>query len=138
MKFLIKAAFWLGIVVLFLPLPERMRNKNEASVSTGDAIAFLSSAVSDIKGFCTRNPDSCVTGAIAVHHFGQKAQYGAQILHAFISEKVDDSKDLKVPKGSRAKESVNQTAKADVPHGTLNADDLAPAYRAPKVSLSQL
>lgn len=134
MKFLIKAVFWLGLVVLLLPLPESESGKKNINVSASDAIAFLSTTVSDVKGFCARNPDSCVTGAVAVQHFGQKARYGAKILHEFISEKVDGAKDLTPPKGSRAKQGVNQVKQADVHHDTLNAEDLEPGYRAPKLA----
>jgi hypothetical protein len=107
-----------------------------------DAIAFLSTAVSDIKGFCTRNPDSCVTGTKAMQHFGEKAEYGAKILHAFISAKMEESKDLSVPKGSLAKPAINQTKQAfpnqtSTNHGTLNSNDLEPAWRAPKSASSQ-
>jgi hypothetical protein len=142
MKFLIKAAFWLGIVVIFLPMPESERSKSSPGVSTVDAIAFLSTAVSDIKGFCSRNPDSCVTGAKAVQHFGEKAEYGAKILHEFISAKMDESKDLSVPKGSLAKPAINQTKQASPNqtssnHGTLNPSDLEPAWHAPKTANSQ-
>jgi hypothetical protein len=139
MKFLIKAAFWLGVVLFFLPVPEAERAKNTAHVSTVDAIAFLSTAYSDIKGFCTRNPDACITGAVAMRHFGEKAQYGSKILHEFISSKLAESKDLSVPKGSAVKANVNQARQApsnqtSSNHGTLNAGDLAPAFRAPKTN----
>ena len=112
MKFLIKAAFWLGIVVFFLPVPASERAKNTQGVSTVDSIAFLSTAYSDIKGFCARNPNACITGAVVVQHFGEKAQYGSKILHEFISNKMAESKDLKVPKGSLAKANINQQKQA--------------------------
>lgn len=137
MKFLIKAIFWLGVVVFFLPVPESERSKDTAHVSTVDAIAFLSTAYSDIKGFCTRNPNACITGSVAMQHFGEKAQYGSKILHEFISTKMAETKDLKPPQGSLAKANVNQQKQAPGNHGTLSATDLAPAYHAPKSTSSQ-
>ncbi len=140
MRFLIKAVFWLGLVICFLPAPD---NAKAPGVSTVDAIAFLSTAVNDIKGFCTRNPDSCVTGAAAMQRFGEKAEYGAKILHEFISAKVDESKDLLPPKGSRTQLSVNQTAQASGNQSvrsagnTLTPQDLMPAFRPPKVAQAQ-
>lgn len=134
MKFLIKAAFWLGVVVLLLPAPQDPQQPADSKVSTADAIAFLSTAVSDIKGFCERNPDSCVTGAAAARQFGVKAQYGAKVLHEFISEKVEKGEDLVLPEGSREKRTVNQTAKVSVNQSTLKAEDMQPAWRDPKKS----
>ena len=134
MKFLIKAAFWLGIVVFFLPVPESERSKNTQYVSSVDAIGFLSTAYSDIKGFCARNPNACVTGNAAVQNWGVKAQYGSKILHEFISNKVADSKDLTPPKGSLAKANVNQQKQVQLNHGTLVETDMAPAFRAPKTN----
>jgi hypothetical protein len=139
MKFLIKAVFWLGVVVFFLPVPDAERSKDTAHVSTVDAIAFLSTAYSDVKGFCARNPNACVTGSIAMQHFGEKAQYGSKILHKFISDKMASSKDLQVPKGSLAKANVNQQKQAPgnqapANHGTLKSEDLAPAFHAPKIN----
>ena len=146
MKFLIKAAFWLSVVVFFLPSPQNAKNANMPGVSTSDAIAFLSSAYSDVKGFCARNPDSCVTGTAAVQSFGVKAEYGAKLLHDFISEKTAQSADLVPPKGSRAikaephQAQINQADEDAVHHGTLNANDLSPQWRgaARKIASSEI
>ena len=132
MRFLIKAAFWLGLVVILLPVPDAERGGASTRVSATDAIAFLGSAVSYIKGFCARNPDSCETGTVAVHQFGEKAQYGAKILHEFIAAKMKDSKDLVPPKGSRAPQQANAPDSGKSPgkvNGTLKAEDRLPQWQ---------
>jgi hypothetical protein len=128
MWFLIKAAFWLSLVVVFLPLPEGARQGDTHLVGASEALGVVSTAIADARGFCTRHPEACATGAQAAHTFGQKAQVGARMLHDFISEKLEESRDLVPPPGSRA-----ATAPAEAPRGTdtLDASDRAPAWRGP-------
>lgn len=71
MMFLIRSAFWLVILVLLLPT-----DKDQQNQIYGTAQA----AVSDVAGFCSRNPQTCATGQDAFAVLVQKAQYGADML----------------------------------------------------------
>lgn len=71
MMFLIRSAFWLFILVLLLPT-----DKDQQNQFYGTAQA----AVSDVAGFCDRNPQTCATGQDAFAVLVQKAQYGANML----------------------------------------------------------
>ena len=71
MMFLIRSAFWLVILVLLLPT-----DKDQQNQIYGTAQA----AVSDVAGFCSRNPQTCATGQDAFTVLVQKAQYGADML----------------------------------------------------------
>lgn len=129
MWFLFKCAFWLSVVVLVLPIPESERRANVAYVSTGEAVSALSAALNDMRGFCARNPEACATGANAVQSFGHKAQAGARMLHDFISERLDDTRHLTPPPGSRAAPAVQPAAQ---PAGNGGADTLSPQDREPE------
>ena len=48
------------------------------------------SAVNDLRTFCDRNPETCVSGQNAVNVLVQKAQYGAQMIMALVDEHSGD------------------------------------------------
>lgn len=126
MWFLLKAAFWLTLVLLVLPIPEEQRRQDVSFVSTGEAVGVLGAALADLRGFCQRNPEACATGATAIQSLGYKAQAGARMLHDFIGAQLD---------GQRAP----ATARPDAPRpatvpgstDTLSERDREPQWRAP-------
>lgn len=135
MGFLIKAAFWLSVVVVLLPAPESSDANGNRMISTTEAVSLLSAALNDARGFCQRNPEACVTGTQAAQTFGQKAQYASRLLHNFISERVDDSRP------NEAAPLPAATAKGRHPSGsvdTLSPSDLEPAWRAPELRQASL
>jgi hypothetical protein len=71
MMFLIKAAFWLTILLLLLPTDGQQQNQ---VYGTAEA------AVKDVASFCERNPETCATGKNAFDVLVQKAQFGARML----------------------------------------------------------
>src|SRR5689334_4601145 len=94
MKFLIKAAFWLSIVVLLLPSGEKRENAAQAGaaattqVSATEAVSAASAAMSDMRHFCSRQPDACAVGSQAAVALGQKAQAGAKMLYEFLNDRL--------------------------------------------------
>ena len=64
MRFLIKVAYWLTIVVLYLPADSAQQNQ-AAQVGPIEALGAAQAAVEDASGFCTRNPDACIVGSQA-------------------------------------------------------------------------
>jgi hypothetical protein len=71
MLFLLRAAFWLMIIVLLLPTDERQRS---------EVYGTAQAAVNDIATFCDRNPETCAKGKDAFGVLVQKAQFGARML----------------------------------------------------------
>ncbi|MFN0262852.1 DUF5330 domain-containing protein [Tepidamorphus sp. 3E244] len=88
MFFLLRCAFWLSLVVLLLPADDG-RNTS-VQVSTGEAFGVARAFVSDVGGFCERNPSACETGESALKNFGSKAQYGAKLVYSYIGEFTGD------------------------------------------------
>src|SRR5262245_55510689 len=86
-RFLLKAAFWLTMVVLFLPAGETTKS-SAPQVGASEAIAAAGAAVSDARQFCSRQPEVCVVGAQAATVLGQKAQNGAKMLYEFLSDRL--------------------------------------------------
>lgn len=95
MGFLIKCAFWLGLVLLFVPMPQQASAPRD--ISAGQAFDALSRAMDDAKGFCGRNPEACATGSAALQTMGERAQYGSRLLADFIAARMDETRSTPTP-----------------------------------------
>jgi hypothetical protein len=88
MFFLLRAAFWLTIVLALLPSGSSQPQAQGAQIDTIDAVVAAGAAVSDMSGFCDRQPEACKVGAQAAVTIGQRAQAGALMVYDFIHERV--------------------------------------------------
>jgi hypothetical protein len=110
MFFLLRVAFWLCVVCVLLPSGTKSTSP-DAQIDASEAVTFASAAVSDVRGFCERQPDACVTGGKVAVALGHKAEAGARTLYEFITKLREKS--------------------AAPDKGTLTPSDIAPAWRAP-------
>jgi len=127
MFFLLRMTFWLGVVLVLLPIgsPQPVP---ESKVSAGEAIEAARAAVTDLQQFCERQPQACAVGSQTATSLGQRAQAGAKILYDFLSEqfgtpqaqpRVTGSIPLPQPKPSPSQ-------------NTLRPADLVPPWRGPQ------
>ena len=121
MKFLLKAAFWLSVVVMLLPSGEK--SAPAPQVGATEAVSAAGAAVSDMRQFCARQPEACAVGSQAATAFGQKAQAGAKMLYEFLNDRVPNE---------TASLGGKPTGAAQRSQHTLTPDDLAPAWRGPE------
>lgn len=84
MMFLLKAAFWVGLVLIILPTGSKT---SAPEVNPADAASAASATVSDLSNFCTRQPNACSTGAQIAAALGERAQAGAAMVYAFLTER---------------------------------------------------
>lgn len=84
MGFLIRAAFWFSLVLLFLPLSTGP--DGESQVSPLQALFAAREAVSDIAGICERKPEVCETGKAAMQTIGVRARESARIAYELLDE----------------------------------------------------
>src|SRR5262249_54029931 len=87
MFFLIRMAFWLGLVLVLLPTGKSTDDDKLPQVSTGDAVSAAAAAVSDVSQFCTRQPAACEVGGQAATVIGHRAQAGARKIYQMITDK---------------------------------------------------
>jgi hypothetical protein len=130
MFFLLRLAFWLSIVLILLPSATSQPGGPANQVDAGDAVSAASATVSDLRQFCSRQPDACSVGGKVAMSIGYKVQAGAKMLYEFLTEQL-------APRETGSIEG----AKTDRPHGpqkasgssqnTLTPTDLAPAWRGP-------
>ena len=125
MRFLIKAAFWLTIVVLLLPADSaKQGDAARAQVGAIEAFGVAQAAVADATDFCSRKPEACETGSQAFQTFGEKAQHGAKLLYQFLSAQFADKDSAHGTTGSI------KTERRPGQH-TLTPDDLDPEWGGP-------
>lgn len=91
MFFLMRLAFWIGLVLVLLPTDKSTNDANVPEIKAGDAMSAAASAVSDMSQFCTRQPSACAVGSEAASMIGHRAQAGARKVYQIITEKRPDT-----------------------------------------------
>jgi Family of unknown function (DUF5330) len=134
MFFLLRMAFWLGLVLVLLPRDKTTDSEKLPQISVSDAVTAASAAVSDMSQFCKRQPQACEVGGQAATVIGARAQEGARKIYQSITDKNDKKPDTdkKSPDhtGSIGGESDADAAQAETPsRETLTPDDLAVEWR---------
>jgi hypothetical protein len=126
MFFLLRVAFWLTIVLALLPSGSSKPVPN--SVGATEAMVAAGAAVSDVTGFCDRQPNACVIGAQAAVAIGQRAQAGAKMVYDFISDQWARSETGSV---SGIKRTAGGVPVSPDSQSTLKPYDLEPAWQGP-------
>ncbi len=125
MFFLMRMAFWLGVVCLLLPSSGSKSTPPETQVNAREAVTLASAAVSDARGFCDRQPAACEVGSKVAIALGHKAEAGARTLYEFVTASLSgksatpDNKSAKVLPVSASG------------NGTLRGSDLQAPWHAP-------
>lgn len=93
MFFLLRTAFWLTLVLVLIPLGSEQENTTVENVDPVSAFLAAQATVSDIGGFCGRNPQACETGGNALTAIGSRARDGARIVYEFLDTQIADGSD---------------------------------------------
>jgi hypothetical protein len=120
MFFLLRMAFWLGLVLVLLPRDKTTDADKSPQIGASQAISAATAAVSDMSQFCTRQPAACEVGGQAAAVVGQRAQDGAKKLYRIITDKRAPDHTGSIDGMTTAEEPVS----ADAPHDTLTPGDL--------------
>jgi hypothetical protein len=122
MFFLLRVAFWLSIVLVLLPSGDYRPKDQAPQIGAADAVNAATAAVSDLSGFCGRQPDACEIGGKAVIAFGQRAQAGARYLFDVLHDRLAPSQTGSIG---------GATGSGTASQHTLKPSDLEPEWRAP-------
>jgi hypothetical protein len=124
MFFLLRMAFWLSVVCVLLPSGTKLTSP-DANIDAKQAATLAGAAMSDIRGFCDRQPDACVVGGKVAVALGHKAEAGARTIYEFITTKLAE-------KSAPPDKTAIKVAPASGPgQGTLTQSDMAPSWHAP-------
>jgi Family of unknown function (DUF5330) len=135
MFFLLRVAFWLGVVLILLPSGFLQPSAPTSDVGAADAISAASATVEDLRGFCTRQPDACSVGSHMATAIGYKAQAGAKMLYDVLTEALapHDTGALTRGAGNGGDAKSTQAKSAQqASQSTLTPADLLPAWRGPQ------
>jgi hypothetical protein len=90
MFFLLRMAFWLGLVLVLLPTEKTPESEKLPQIGASEAVSAATAAVSDMTQFCVRQPAACQVGGQAATVIGHRAQAGARKVYQMITEKKPD------------------------------------------------
>jgi hypothetical protein len=127
MFFLLRMAFWLGLVLVLLPRDKTPESDKLPAVGTSEAMSAAGAAVSDMSQFCTRQKAACEVGGHAATVIGERAKEGAKKIYQIITDKKPDTT------GSIGEDGEPGDIAAARPD-TLSPDDLAAEWRQPSVA----
>lgn len=91
MFFLLRMAFWLGLVLVLLPRDKAPDSDKGPQVSASEAVIAATAAVSDMSQFCTRQPAACAVGGQAASVVGERAQAGAKKVYEMLTDRPEKS-----------------------------------------------
>jgi hypothetical protein len=129
MFFLLRMAFWLGLVLVLLPREKTPESEKLPQIGASQAVQAATAAVSDMSQFCKRQPAACEVGGQAATVIGQRAEDGARKLYRIITDKRTPDRT-----GSIGMADTTNISAADLTsRDTLTPDDLAPEWRAPPI-----
>ena len=120
MFFLLRMAFWLGLVLVLLPRDKTPESEKSPQVGASEAVSAATAAVSDMSQFCKRQPAACEVGGQAATVIGQRAQAGARKLYQIITDKRLSEHTGSIGAVENADPSLAEVA----PRDTLTPDDL--------------
>ena len=126
MFFLLRMAFWLGLVLVLLPREKTPESEKLPQLEASQAVSAASAAVSDMGQFCKRQPAACEVGGKAASVIGQRAQDGARKLYQIITEKRPPDHTGSIGGAEHTRDMLAEAA----PRDTLTPDDLAVEWRA--------
>ena len=129
MFFLLRMAFWLGLVLVLLPREKTPESDKVPQIGASEAVSAATAAVSDMGQFCKRQPAACEVGGQAATAIGQRAQDGARKLYKIITDKKPDHTS-----------SIDTADEAGIavasPTDALTEDDMAIEWRLPRTPLA--
>ena len=130
MFFLLRMAFWLGLVLVLLPSGAPQQPQG-SQVAASEAISAASATVGDLRQFCARQPDACTVGSHVASQLGSRAQAGAKMLYEFVTENLKRKEGGADNTGHDAKSNADRAIADKDSQNTLTPADLAAPWRGP-------
>jgi Family of unknown function (DUF5330) len=130
MFFLLRMAFWLGLVLVLLPSGASQQPQG-SQVAASEAISAASATVGDLRQFCARQPDACTVGSHVASQLGSRAQAGARMLYQFVTESMKRKESGGDNAARDGKPGADRAVADKDSQNTLTPTDLAAPWRGP-------
>jgi uncharacterized protein DUF5330 len=124
MFFLLRMAFWLGLVLVLLPREKTPDSDKLPQVGASKAVSAATAAVSDMGQFCKRQPAACEVGGQAATVIEHRAREGARKLYQIITDKKPPDHTGSIGAGN-----ADAAVVGPAPGDTLTPDDLLVEWR---------
>src|SRR5438094_5894284 len=128
MRFLLRMAFWLTVILALLPSGGSQPTP-KLNVSAIDAMSAAKATVTDVQSFCDRQRDACTLGSQAAVAIGQRAQAGAKMVYEYLNEHLA-SHEAGTPLNDVSTDAVPLPVPRPPQH-TLSPPDLGSPWRSP-------
>ena len=126
MFFLLRMAFWVGLVLVLLPREKTPESDKVPQIGAAEAVQAATAVVQDMTQFCKRQPTACEVGGQAATAIGQRAQDGARkIYKIMIDKRAPDHT------GSIGGGDADTPSSQPLAHDTLMPNDLLEEWRLP-------
>jgi hypothetical protein len=122
MFFLLRMAFWLGLVLVLLPREKTPESEKLPQLNASEAVSAATAAVSDMSQFCKRQPSACEVGGQAATVIGARAQEGARKIYQMMKPAEADRKS-----SEPEKKPAEADKKAPDHTGSIGGDEADPA-----------
>jgi hypothetical protein len=129
MRFLLRMAFWLTVILVLLPSGGSQTTRT-VNVGAFEAMSAAKATMTDLRAFCERQPDACSIGSQAAGAIGHRAQAGAKMLYEYLNEHLGPH-DPDSGANAEAGKTVPLPPGRPSQH-TLSPADVAPAWRGPQ------
>jgi hypothetical protein len=108
MMFLIRMTFWVSVLCLVLPLggADGPNTEDKAQIDALSALAAAGATVSDMGGFCERQPDACAVGSQALRLVGERARNGAALIQDYLGGEAAAPAHAAGPAASRSRDTL--------------------------------
>jgi Family of unknown function (DUF5330) len=126
MFFLLRMAFWVGLVLVLLPREKTPESDKVPQIGAAEAVQAATAAVQDMTQFCKRQPAACEVGGQAATVIGQRAQDGARKIYKIMIDKRAPDHTGSIGGGDN-----DAPSSAALAHDTLMPNDLLEEWRLP-------
>ena len=128
MRFVLRMAFWLTVILALLP-SSGSQPTPKVNVSAIEAMSAAQATVTDMRSFCERQPDACSIGSQAAAAIGLRAQAGAKMLYEYVTDRLGAHDGATA--GSTGPGNAVPMPTPRPSQQTLSPADLAPTWRGP-------
>ncbi|MCQ8781063.1 DUF5330 domain-containing protein [Mangrovibrevibacter kandeliae] len=85
MRFILKSAFWLGLIAFMLP---GTGSDGKSTMSFATALVGAEEALQDLGGFCDRSPQACTAGREFAGFAGERIGDGLAIAYQVVGDRM--------------------------------------------------
>ncbi|MFC3691948.1 DUF5330 domain-containing protein [Chenggangzhangella methanolivorans] len=132
MFFLLRTAFWVSVLLMFVPFGSDPKSagpnaEDRAAIDGMAALAAAGATISDVSGFCSRQPGACDVGQQALKMVGERAAAGAAAVQSYLAT----NKAAQTSTAPRPTATTTSAADSSASRNTLTTSDRKPAWRGP-------